>query len=298
MTPSELSRLLDSSAPPVLLHVLPGEVFEACRIPGSVNACVYETAFPEQVSAMKTGPESPIVVYGAGEGSLDARVAVQRLRSAGYQNVAMLDDGLAGWKSAGFPTEGSGNLPAAPSLDGVYQADIGASVIRWTGRNPTNQHFGTVRLSGGRIVIREGVLESARFTIDMNSIACDDLEDATWRGMLVSHLKTDDFFDTAAHPTAEFVATHAEPTGGDAEGRPNFRLRGDFTLRGITQPLEFPVGIGTANGSRITGQGVLQIDRTDFGSLYGSGRFFRFLGKHAVNDPVHLDVMIHADKAG
>jgi hypothetical protein len=33
-----------------------------------------------------------------------------------------------------------------------------------------------------------------------------------------------------------------------------------------------------------------------FGSIYGSGRFFPFLGKHAVNDHVHLHVKLHAER--
>ena len=52
------------------------------------------------------------------------------------------------------------------------------------------------------------------------------------------------------------------------------------------------------DGPRLTGQGVLQIDRTEFGSHYGSGKLFRFLGKHIVNDHIHLHVKIHAERQG
>jgi hypothetical protein len=51
-------------------------------------------------------------------------------------------------------------------------------------------------------------------------------------------------------------------------------------------------------GPRITGQGVLTHDRTEFGSHYGSGKLFRFLGKHIVNDHIHLHVKIHAEREG
>jgi hypothetical protein len=37
-------------------------------------------------------------------------------------------------------------------------------------------------------------------------------------------------------------------------------------------------------------------DRTAHGSHYGSGKLFRFLGKHLVNDHVHLHVKIHAER--
>ena len=39
------------------------------------------------------------------------------------------------------------------------------------------------------------------------------------------------------------------------------------------------------------------IDR-GYGSHYGSGKLFRFLGKHLVNDHIHLHVKIHADRQG
>ncbi|MCE2694172.1 MAG: hypothetical protein LW645_07885 [Verrucomicrobiaceae bacterium] len=51
----------------------------------------------------------------------------------------------------------------------------------------------------------------------------------------------------------------------------------------------------TARGQRLTAQGVLDLDRTQFRSVYGSGRFFRFLGKHIVNDHIHLHIKLHAD---
>ena len=39
-----------------------------------------------------------------------------------------------------------------------------------------------------------------------------------------------------------------------------------------------------------------ELDRTDEDSHYGSGKLFRFLGPHLVNDHIHLHVKIHADR--
>lgn len=52
MTAHELQGQLRSSRPPQLLHVLPPEIFAAAHLPGSVNACVYEMAFVDQVRAL------------------------------------------------------------------------------------------------------------------------------------------------------------------------------------------------------------------------------------------------------
>ncbi len=297
MTARELQTLLQSAHPPMLLHVLPPEVFAAARIPGSLNACVYEMTFLDQVRALVPDTSAPIVVYGAGEGSLDAATAAEKLRAAGYAQVRPFDGGLANWHATGLPLEGNGHLPQPPVPDGTFRLDTAQSVIRWTGRNLFNHHSGTVKLSAGEIILRQGQLASARFTVDMTSIANEDISDSAMNVLLIAHLRTADFFDVEHHPTAQFTADAAEKIATCTEGTPNFLLRGTFTLRGISRPLEFPVLIAM-DGPRITGQGVLQLDRTEFGSHYGSGKLFRFLGKHIVNDHIHLHVKIHAEREG
>jgi polyisoprenoid-binding protein YceI len=297
MNAIELNELLRSGNACLLINVLPEEVHSARRIPGSVNACVYETAFLDKVAMLVSSNDQPIIVHGAGGSSLDSKVAAETLRAAGYRNVTVFTDGIAGWEAAGFPFEGDGLLPQAPVLDGRFVIDTTGSLIRWTGRNPLNHHHGTVRLASGEIVLRHGELISARFEIDMDTIACDDLADATWNAMLISHLKAADFFLTEKFPMAGFEATGAEPIPGCSEGTTNHLLRGNLTLRGVTNPLEFPILVASADGARLTGQAQFEVDRTAYGSIYGSGKFFSFLGKHVVNDLIHLHVMVHADRA-
>ena len=297
MTAPELSGLLHTAHPPTLLHVLPEEIFAAQRLPDSRNACIYETAFLDKVRELGLDPATPLVVYGAGEGSLDAVTAAEKLRAAGFTQVQAFEGGLAAWTAAGLPLEGTGQLPQPPVPDGTFRIDTVQSVIRWTGRNLFNHHSGTVRLAGGEIHLRQGQLASARFTIDMASIACEDLADPALNAMLLAHLRTADFFDVEHHPTAEFVADTAEPIETCTEGTRNHRMRGTFTLRGISRPLEFPVLIAAKdNGQHLTGQGVLELDRTAYGSHYGSGKLFRFLGPHLVNGHIHLHVKIHAER--
>jgi polyisoprenoid-binding protein YceI len=297
MTAHELQTLLNSADSRHVIHVLPPEIHAAMRIPGSQNACVYETAFLDQVRALVPDPSASIIVYGAGEGSFDAATAEEKLRAAGYAHVQSFPGGLAEWKAAGLPIEGTGQLPDPPVPDGSFAIDTAQSVIRWTGRNLFNHHSGTVRLGGGEINLRHGDLVSARFAIDMTSIANEDISDSAMNAMLLAHLHTADFFDVAHHPTAEFVADSAEPIAFCTDGTPNHLLRGTFTLRGTSRPLEFPILVATTDdGQRLTAQGVLSLDRTAYGSHYGSGKLFRFLGQHVVNDHIHLHVKIHADR--
>ena len=44
------------------------------------------------------------------------------------------------------------------------------------------------------------------------------------------------------------------------------------------------------------GDGDVELDRADYGSHYGSGKLFRFLGKHVSNDQIDLHVKIHTEK--
>lgn len=296
MNPSALNSLLVSGQPHQIIDVLPEEIHLARHIPGAANICVYETAFLGRVKELAPAPDTVIVVYGAGGNSQDARAAAGKLKAAGYSNVMELDGGFPAWRDAGFPTGGHGVLPEAAVIDGIYQIDAAESVIRWTGRNLFNHHHGIVRLASGEIAASAGVLKSARFVVDMNSIACEDLTDETWNAMLIRHLHDADFFETGRFPTAEFVVDAAAPIAGASAGTPNFTLKGSLTLRGVTKPLEFPSVIATADGSRLTGQAQIEIDRTEFGSIYGSGKFFGFLGKHVVNDHVQLHLKIHADR--
>jgi polyisoprenoid-binding protein YceI len=295
MTTSELQTLLTSANAPLLVQVLPEEVFAATRIPGSKQACVYEVVFLDQIAALTTDKARAIIVYGAGGGSLDAKVAAEKLTAAGFINVTAFEGGLDAWSAAGLPLEGEGALPAAPLLSGTFRADTEQSLIRWTGRNLFNHHSGTVRLAEGEITLRDNALVAARFRIAMDSIACEDISDSAMNQMLIAHLHSDDFFDVAHHPVAEFVAESITPLATCTDGTPNHLLRGQFTLRGLTREIEFPILVATADGQRLTAQGVLDLDRTQFGSVYGSGRLFRFLGKHIVNDHIHLHIKLHAD---
>lgn len=295
MTALELHSLLAGPTRPILLQVLPAEVFVAEHIAGSINACVYETAFVSNVKDAVPDPNQPIVVYGMGEGAMDAETARYKLLSAGYTDVQAFTGGLSEWLAGGLPIEGTRDLPSQIPVHGCFRVNAADSVIRWTGRNLFNHHHGTVKLAEGSINVSNGSLTDAELLIDMASIACDDLAGSEWHDVLVRHLHDADFFLVSKYPTARLVIDSAKQIPGATEGQPTHLLTGSLTLRGVTRPLEFPAVIGLSDTGRLTGQAQFEIDRTEFGSQYGSGRFFRFLGKHAVNDLVHLHVKIHAD---
>lgn len=292
---AEVQDLMKGGPPLILMHVLPEDHYARRRLAGACNACIYETAFPEKVRELVAEKTTPIVVYGEGAPSLDSEVAAARLSDAGYSEVADFRGGLKEWAEAGLPTEGSGEQDSSQAkLSGRFSVDTDRSVVRWTGRNLFNHHEGTLRLSSGALTIVGGALAHAEFILDMRSIVCSDLTDSTWNAMLLKHLSTDDFFATDLHPTAVFAADKAEPISGATPGMPNYKINGQLTLRGITKPLSFPAVIAQEDEDHLTGQAMIDLDRTEFGSIYGSGKFFAFLGKHLVSDIIHLHLKIHA----
>lgn len=294
LTAHPLRDSLSATPRPLLLHVLPEEHFQARRIGGAVNACTYETAFLDKVRELAAGLETPIIVYGEGTPSLDSEDAAAKLAAAGYSDVTDFRGGLREWEKAGFPLEGDAALPAAPVLDGAFEVDVAASVIRWTGQNLFNHHEGTLKLAAGSLEIAQGKLVKSGFTIDMNSILCTDLTDKSMAAMLIGHLRTADFFQVGDYPTAGFTMTGAAPIAGATEGLPNYEITGTLTLRGVTRQISFPAVIAASDGGHVTAQAHVQLDRTLFGSRYGSGKLFAFLGKHVVNDLIQLHLKIHA----
>lgn len=298
MNVDDLNSLLSSSQPPVLLHVLPPEVFETRRIPGSLNACIYEISFTDKVRSLVPDLSTNLVVYGAGEGGLEAKEAGERLSAAGYRNVQIFPGGLKAWRSAGFQLDGSGDSTAAIT-DGIYSLDAEASQIRWTGRNLFNHHHGTLRFANGRIEMKDSKLTAANFEIDMRSIVCDDIADESMCNVLVRHLMHADFFDVDNHPSARFESTLANPIPSASDGTPNYEITGNISLRGIQRSVRIPVVLASSNdGSKLAAQAQMEIDRTEFGSLYGSGKFFHYLGQHVVNDHFHIHLKIHASREG
>lgn len=280
-----------------LIHVLPEEHFACEHLPRAINACVYETIFVSKVAELIPDKSTDIIVYGAGGDSLDAATAAEKLTKVGYTNVTAFTGGIAEWKQNILPLEGTHAAADTTTPHGRYTLDTDTSLVRWTGRNLFNHHHGTLKLSGGHIEVHNGTLQSARFTLDMNSIACEDLVDTAYNAMLIRHLRDDDFFAVDRYPAAEFICTSATPLPSCTPGTPNYTLHGTITLRGVTQPLSFPAVIAAADTDHLTGQAQFELDRTQFGSHYGSGKLFAFLGKHVVNDHIHLHIKLHAKRA-
>ena len=167
-------------------------------------------------------------------------------------------------------------------------------MIEWTGRNLGNKHWGTLKFKNGSVQLKEGSLVGGRLVIDMNSITDLNLEDGQLRRVLEDHLKSDDFFDVARYPEAVVELVDIAPITVTTTGLPNQSVAVNLTMKRITDTLSFHATEHVAAEGRWIAQANFDFDRTKWNVIYGSGRFFRNLGMHLVNDLVSLQLKIVA----
>jgi polyisoprenoid-binding protein YceI len=128
----------------------------------------------------------------------------------------------------------------------------------------------------------------------MDSLRCLDLEDQVMNAKLIAHLRSEDFFAVDRFPEVTLRVRESELLAGATPGLPNLRVAAELTLRGETRPVEFFVTAAARADGALVAQGSLQLDRTLWGAIYGSGKFFARLGMHVVNDLVDLQVKVVA----
>jgi len=282
----------------MLIDVLPPEHFERRHIPHAVSACVYQVVFLDTVAGLVPDKSMPIILTGAGEGSMDVYTAAQKLRRAGYGNVSVFPGGIEDCAREGYALVGS----AADSLDQPYPAFApepraytltdGRTAISWTGRNHNISHHGTLSLDRAELDFSQGVRSGVKgvFEIDMKSIADKNLEGDPLKDVLETHLASDDFFFVSLFPKAVFTLTDATPASEGSATRPNYVVTGQLALRGVEKTIFFPAHLRMLDDGKVGLHANFDFDRTDWGVIYGSARFFRHLGMHVVYDHISLEI--------
>ena len=157
------------------------------------------------------------------------------------------------------------------------------STVAWKAEKVGGSHEGTINVKEGNLTFdEEGSLNGGKFTIDMSSIACTDLE-GEWSEKLVSHLKSPDFFGVDEFPYAILVINKVVP-----KGTPNdYKVSADITIKETTKAITFYV-----NATEREGTADLTIDRTEFDIRYGSSSFFDKLGDKTIFDDFNLSIQL------
>lgn len=150
---------------------------------------------------------------------------------------------------AARPWEGSG--PSVWTLDAA-QSTFAFRVKHFWGLMTVQGHF---TQAAGEATVDAGGAVAVHVEIDVASLD-------TKHGQRDKHLRSEDFFHVAQHPTVTFVSRQV--TSLDAE---RLRVQGDLTAAGRTHPLDVEARLSTS-GERIVVEAEVPVDRRVFGMTW------------------------------
>lgn len=180
----------------------------------------------------------------------------------------------------------SSNIKLAINLDD--------SKVNWTGKKPTGEHHGFVKLSGGELVVENNEIVSGSFILDMNSITNTDLTEESNKAKLIGHLKSPDFFDADKYPTARFVITRVTklPSAGAKAGeiKATHKIEGDLTMKDITRNISFDASVNSLKGKVTATSLPFIINRTEWSVNYQSKSITSGLKDQFIFDEITLTI--------
>lgn len=195
-------------------------------------------------------------------------------------------------------TENSEELETQESVNDQYgvdsahqkQIDTSLSVVNWFGENKiqNKSHGGTIQVAPSSFVTfiqdpeTDEIVQilNGQIILDMSTLAGNREEPEA----LVSHLRSEDFFDVETYPNADFTIIHADKT----------HLEGFLTIKGKQETVSVPYSVSeNENGSLVTGQ--FSFNRTDWGITTLSGSFFDDLGDSIIEDEVSVSFVIQTN---
>ena len=280
----------------IVIHTLPNEHYQCQHIPEARNACVYMVTFLDEVHKISHDQNKPIILYGSGTDSKDAQMAAEKLIRAGYEKVYVLEGGIAEWRREGFAVEGDGTTEPGPGttlpdISGRYTLDKELSRVYWTGRNQNSKHFGEVRFTEGFLAIQQREI-NGRLVADMDSIENFNLAGDSLQPVLIAHLKSDDFFFTKLFPAATLTIDKGMISSSANLTSPNTEVSAALELRGVNKNISFNATTYLVDQGVLGLEAHFDIDRTDWGIIYGSTKFFQHLGMHTVFDNISIELRL------
>ncbi|MBO9594970.1 MAG: YceI family protein [Niabella sp.] len=145
----------------------------------------------------------------------------------------------------------------------TFKVDEDLSAVEWKGSAPTHFHRGAFKVSGNLTTNGKNTITGGDFSIPIASISNFDLTDPAERKQLLDHLMTDEFFNLAVYPKANFHITKVAPYS-DAASSANTMITGDFTMIGQTHSIQIPAVIKTQKDA-ISAEGSFKLNRLQWG---------------------------------
>lgn len=181
----------------------------------------------------------------------------------------------------------------AQLTNGDHLLSLPESVITWKVDYSvgTKGHAGTLKLSSGTMLVKDGIIQGGSFIIDMNSVRITDLMPDYGGKDLEDHLKSPDFLSTADHPKGYFTVINSVRNGNDT-----FTVSGYLILKGISNSVTFPATI-TETKTSLTVTAEFQVNRTLWGINYQSGSIFNLMKDEIISDNISVTLNFIFKKA-
>jgi polyisoprenoid-binding protein YceI len=175
------------------------------------------------------------------------------------------------------------------ALTGEYTLDVNHSRLGFVARHAMvtkvrgafNEFTGTATIDGDHP-------ENSHVEVSVQVASID-----TRNAMRDEHLRTNDFFDAASHPTITFRSTEITPAGDN-----DYEVTGELTIKGVTKTITLPLEFAGAakdpfGNERIGFEGSVVINRGDFGVTYNAALE---TGGVLVSDKITIEIEISAIK--
>ena len=145
-----------------------------------------------------------------------------------------------------------------------WSVDPATSTISFLGAKVTKTHPGGFTDFTGSVQVKDGKVFATSFVAQAASLWAEekDAKEGSMAAKLTGHLKSPDFFNVEANPTATFKSTFIEYGEGN-----NATVKGDLMFAGKTNAVTFPATI-TVTGDTAHAKADFQINRKDWGLVY------------------------------
>ena len=187
-----------------------------------------------------------------------------------------------------------GQSKDVPSMQ--YLVDPTASKVTWEGSKLIGGgHTGEIPVENGQIIVTksDNKIVAGRFAMDLRNLTNTDLKADEGRDKLVGHLQSEDFFDVAKYPMANFDLASINKVEGKAH---THEFLGNLTLKGQSRSVTIPANIEMKDNQMHVTTPQFVIDRTEWGVSYGSGGLGLDLAKDKIiNDEVGLKIDLVAN---
>jgi polyisoprenoid-binding protein YceI len=177
----------------------------------------------------------------------------------------------------------------APELVGTWDIDTTHSNVEAVARYAMLSNVrGRFNTFSGAVTVGER-LEDTHVEVEIDATSID-----THNETRDGHLRSEDFLFVERHPVIRFGSTRVEP----GDDRDSYRVRGDFTMRGVTREVELAVrfeGVGPDPWGNTRGSihATTAISRKDWGLNWNAAIE---AGGVLVGDTIRIDLDVSAVK--